>query len=361
MDIASARWFTEQDLDDYNLIHEYHIKSLADQLTTQNMATAPEENLRRSFPSESCSSYPPLSSSSIETCQTGSERPSKLHKTSSFNSSMITTEHPSPKPSTTQVLCFESSLISAPANSQQCFMNLNSATTFKPKEEAASPRNLRFQPLISKVAPFESQNYEMKASQGASNNKKPYSISRTPSHAQEHILAERKRREKLSQRFIALSAIVPGLKKMDKASVLGDAISYVKQLQERVKVLEEQTKTRTVESVVLVKKSQLSADDDSSSSEENSDGSSDSALPAIEARVSDKDVLIRIHCDKQRGVVPKILNDVENLNLSIINSSVLPFGDSTLDITIVAQMEAEFSKAAKDLVKNLRVAFLKLT
>lgn len=34
------------------------------------------------------------------------------------------------------------------------------------------------------------------------------------SPAQDHILAERKRREKLSQRFIALSALVPGLKKV---------------------------------------------------------------------------------------------------------------------------------------------------
>jgi hypothetical protein len=47
------------------------------------------------------------------------------------------------------------------------------------------------------------------------------SVCRTPSppnktsgHTQDHIMAERKRREKLSQRFIALSAIVPGLKKV---------------------------------------------------------------------------------------------------------------------------------------------------
>lgn len=41
---------------------------------------------------------------------------------------------------------------------------------------------------------------------------------RTASNNQEHILAERKRREKLSQRFIALSAIVPGLKKVRKTN-----------------------------------------------------------------------------------------------------------------------------------------------
>lgn len=32
--------------------------------------------------------------------------------------------------------------------------------------------------------------------------------------AKEHVLAERKRREKLSEKFIALSALLPGLKKV---------------------------------------------------------------------------------------------------------------------------------------------------
>lgn len=39
-------------------------------------------------------------------------------------------------------------------------------------------------------------------------------ITRSPVSAQDHVMAERKRREKLSQRFIALSAVVPGLKKV---------------------------------------------------------------------------------------------------------------------------------------------------
>lgn len=37
---------------------------------------------------------------------------------------------------------------------------------------------------------------------------------------QDHIIAERKRREKLSQRFIALSALVPGLQKVCKIRLL---------------------------------------------------------------------------------------------------------------------------------------------
>lgn len=128
---------------------------------------------------------------------------------------------------------------------------------------------------------------------------------------------------------------------MDKASVLGDAIKYVKDLQERVNMLEEQTKKRTVESVVFVKKSQLiSTDDDTSSSNESSDSRSDEALlPEIEARVSEKDVLIRIHCEKQKGFMGKILSEIEKLHLSVINTSVLPFGNSTFDITVIAQVK----------------------
>lgn len=131
---------------------------------------------------------------------------------------------------------------------------------------------------------------------------------------------------------------------MDKISVLGDAIKYVKQLQERLKVLEEQTKKRTVESVIFVKKSQLlSANDGSSSCEENSDGrSSAAALPEIEAKVSDNDVLIRIHCEKHKGFIGKTLGEIENLRLSIVNTNALPFGNSALDITIIAQVINNF-------------------
>ncbi|MCD9559013.1 hypothetical protein HAX54_016728 [Datura stramonium] len=178
--------------------------------------------------------------------------------------------------------------------------------------------------------------------------------------AQDHIIAERKRREKLSQRFIALSALIPGLKKMDKASVLGDAIKYLKQLQERVKTLEEQTKKKSVvESVVFVKKYELYGDNgENSSSDENySSGTQlpvDEPLPEIEARISGRDVLIRIHCEKRKGIVDKTVAEIEKLHLSVINTCALFFGTSALDITIIACMDEEFAMTVKDLVKNLR-------
>ena len=125
---------------------------------------------------------------------------------------------------------------------------------------------------------------------------------------------------------------------MDKASILGETINYLKQLQEQVKTLEEEAKKKPIESVVVVKKLELNIDSKDPFSDENSRGPYDEPLPEIEARVREKSVFIRIHCEKRRGVVEKTVAVIEKLHLSITNSSVMSFGSSVLDITVVAQV-----------------------
>ncbi|XP_076952168.1 transcription factor BHLH42-like [Bidens hawaiensis] len=66
-------------------------------------------------------------------------------------------------------------------------------------------------------------------------------LRKTTSHDElsaSHVLAERRRREKLNERFIILRTLVPLVTKMDKASILGDTIEYVKQLRKRIQDLE---------------------------------------------------------------------------------------------------------------------------
>ncbi|CAH1439269.1 unnamed protein product [Lactuca virosa] len=125
-------------------------------------------------------------------------------------------------------------------------------------------------------------------------------ISRNPVQTQDHVLAERKKRERLNQQFISLSSLLPNPKKMDKASVLEDATNYIKELQSRVKELE-------------------------------------GLSPDIEVVMTGRNVLVRIQCQKKSSSLVKALTQMQKLGLSIISSSAMPFAKTTLLINIVAQ------------------------
>ncbi|KAG8049358.1 hypothetical protein GUJ93_ZPchr0009g1144 [Zizania palustris] len=170
---------------------------------------------------------------------------------------------------------------------------------------------------------------------------------------QDHIIAERRRREKINQRFIELSTVIPGLKKMDKATILGDAVKYVRELQEKVKTLEDDGGGRRP-AVVLVSSNPRAQK--SSMSEEGSTTTTTSRLPEIEARLSEKSVLLRIHCGNARGMLVRVLAEVEDLRLAITHTSVMPFPASTVIITITAKVEEGFNATVEEIIRRLSSA-----
>lgn len=119
---------------------------------------------------------------------TAIERPSKQLKSSnSWNS--CTTDQISAKASSSS----SSHLISFDA---------------KPKNEVGSNGDVNVFPSSTSQSPKFEQGLKSSTTAVAAASR------RSAIHAHDHVLAERKRREKLSQRFIALSALVPGLKKV---------------------------------------------------------------------------------------------------------------------------------------------------
>ena len=76
--------------------------------------------------------------------------------------------------------------------------------TLNPEDEAVSDGFLNQASFVNHDEPAK----------GGQAPKKASTNTRPPSQTYDHIMAERKRREQLSQRFVALSAIVPGLKKV---------------------------------------------------------------------------------------------------------------------------------------------------
>ncbi|KAK7251870.1 hypothetical protein RIF29_35450 [Crotalaria pallida] len=207
------------------------------------------------------------------------------------------------------------SLSSSISSSQSQILSFDNNTTqfcgfdftLNPPTKQNEVGNTHFSAQTTKGS-SKNQNFEAKTVLGK----------RAVAHTHDHIIAERKRREKLSHSFFALAALIPGLKK-----------------------------TR----VVLLNEPQQSGDDD--------DSSSDEPLFQVVARISGKQVLLRNHCERQKGILVQILALIQSLNLFLVNSSVLPFGDSTLEITLIAQMGEDYNLSIKDLVKNVRTASLK--
>ncbi|KAL3699781.1 hypothetical protein R1sor_017803 [Riccia sorocarpa] len=60
---------------------------------------------------------------------------------------------------------------------------------------------------------------------------------RTQFQRENHILAERQRREEMNEKFSALRAMIPKATKKDKASIVGDTIAYVLELEKTLKHL----------------------------------------------------------------------------------------------------------------------------
>ncbi|KAF7037257.1 hypothetical protein CFC21_047678 [Triticum aestivum] len=98
------------------------------------------------------------------------------------------------------------------------------AAAVKPKPQQEPPKSISFSDAQK---------------QAGGEERRPRKRGRKPANGREeplnHVEAERQRREKLNQRFYALRAVVPKISKMDKASLLSDAIAYIQELEERLR------------------------------------------------------------------------------------------------------------------------------
>ncbi|CDY26910.1 BnaA05g18020D [Brassica napus] len=143
-----------------------------------------------------------------------------------------------------------------------------------------------------------------------------------------HVEAERQRREKLNQRFYALRAVVPNVSKMDKASLLGDAIAYINELKSKVTKTESektQIKTQLEEVKMELAGRKASAGGDLSSS-----CSMTAIKPVgmeIEVKIIGWDAMIRVESSKRNHPAARLMSALMDLELEVNHASMSVVND----------------------------------
>ncbi|XP_042379222.1 truncated basic helix-loop-helix protein A-like [Zingiber officinale] len=189
-----------------------------------------------------------------------------------------------------------------------------------------------------------------------------------------HVLAERRRREKLNERFMILRALVPFVTKMDKASILGDTIEYVKQLRKHIQDLEAKNKqiescwrlnrTKQQQQQSARKKGKLSASGNQELLDNRLGAFEKQKLPVVDPNnrvlnltktseaatsvcvsVVESEVILELQCSFRDGLVLRILQTLQELGLEV-TSIQYSSTDGVSNVELHSQMKEVQGKRA---------------
>lgn len=151
--------------------------------------------------------------------------------------------------------------------------------------------------------------------------------------ASKNIVSERNRRKKLNDRLFALRAVVPNISKMDKASIIKDAIDYIQELHDQESRI--QAEILELESVKLTKNPGFQYDQELlpvlRSKKTKLDnifdygGSTASPIEVLELKVThmgEKTMVVSITCSKRTDTMVKLCEVFESLKLKIITANI---------------------------------------
>lgn len=147
--------------------------------------------------------------------------------------------------------------------------------------------------------------------------------------AMNHVDAERQRREKLNNRFYALRSVVPNVSRMDKASLLADAVSYINNLKAKVEELESQVQRESKKARVIVVESAGDTTIDNNSSTitcindiRPNSNSNNPILLEVEVKMVGPDALIRVQSQNCNYPGAKLMEALRELELQLHHASM---------------------------------------
>ncbi|KAM0019001.1 putative transcription factor bHLH family [Helianthus debilis subsp. tardiflorus] len=162
---------------------------------------------------------------------------------------------------------------------------------------------------------------------------KPRKRGRKPANGREeplnHVEAERQRREKLNQKFYALRAVVPNVSKMDKASLLGDAIAYINDL--KLKLQTTETDKEELKAQLNGVKKELLTKDSRQSSSSTVSPLEDAKIANANTNIKDLDIdvkiigweaMIRVQCNRKNHPASRLMSALKEMDLDLHHASV---------------------------------------
>nr|KYP66386.1 Transcription factor bHLH93 [Cajanus cajan] len=154
---------------------------------------------------------------------------------------------------------------------------------------------------------------------GMCGEKKPKS-KKLEGQPSKNLMAERRRRKRLNDRLSMLRSIVPKISKMDRTSILGDTIDYMKELLERIgKLQEEEMEEGTNQINLLGISKELKPNE---VMVRNS--------PKFDVERRDQDTRISICCATKPGLLLSTVNTLEALGLEIHQCVISSFNDFSM-------------------------------
>uniref|UniRef100_A0A2N9G4R6 BHLH domain-containing protein n=1 Tax=Fagus sylvatica TaxID=28930 RepID=A0A2N9G4R6_FAGSY len=172
------------------------------------------------------------------------------------------------------------------------------------------------------------------------------------SAASKNIVSERNRRKKLNERLFALRAVVPNISKMDKASIIKDAIEYIQELHEQERRI--QAEIVELESGKMKKNPGYDFDQDlpillRSKKKKidqfyDSGGSRTLPIEVLELRATymgEKTVVVSLTCNKRTDTMVKLCEVFESLKLKIITENITAFSGRLVKTVFVEADEEE--------------------
>ncbi|XP_062077383.1 transcription factor bHLH35 [Humulus lupulus] len=179
------------------------------------------------------------------------------------------------------------------------------------------------------------------------------------SAASKNIVSERNRRKKLNERLFALRAVVPNISKMDKASIIKDAIEYIQELHEQerriqAEIIELESNNKgskknlgydfDQELPILLRSKKKKIDQQPYDSSGSRCSGSISPIEDLELRVTymgEKTLVVSLTCSKRTDTMVKLCEVFESLKLKIITANITAFSGRLSKTVIIEADEDE--------------------